>query len=170
MDDLRAFWVLARLLGPTYHAGLFIRYNSAYVATSFIFLLAATFGVVVSASSGTVEWGVTAELGFCFIAGAISVFLASIMCVRLNGLVPSFAAVSRRAALAFPALGGVAKDICADLATEHQHVEPYKIMYMTATPALISFLWSSIMVLAGVLISFLPSVCIPMFITSSCRK
>jgi len=166
--DLRAFWCLARLLGPAFDSGTLMRYNSAYIAVHVFFLCVATALLLAFSMQGGTPWGVSAELTVVFVNGAKAVVTASLLCVNINWQVPMFVGVARQAAIRYPELGGLAKDICADLKNEHLVVFPVQLMYIPAKPSLLSLLWSGLVVLGSVFFSILPSVCVPVFFGNGC--
>jgi len=164
LSDLRAFWCLGRLLGPSYEIGLLMRYSSAFTAVHVFFLCVATGALVASSWSGEVAWGVIAELSVLFASGAVAVAVASLYGVFINSHVSMYVALARQAALRYPELGSVAKDICAGFAEEHRELNPVRIMYIPATPALLSLLWSGLVVLSTFFISAIPAFCMPFLV------
>jgi len=167
MDDLKAFWLLTRLVGPSYDVGILMRYNCAFVAVSVAFLCLTTAGLVISVRTGVTAWGVSAEFLVLYVTGAVSVFTASLLCMKLNDSVYLFEAVARRAGLEHPELADTAKDVCLDIVGEHVNLHQYRIMYVPAKPGLMSLLWSGMTLLTGVFISAMPNVCVPIFLLSS---
>eukprot|EP00928_Gymnodinium_smaydae_P001787 TRINITY_DN10645_c0_g2_i1.p1 TRINITY_DN10645_c0_g2~~TRINITY_DN10645_c0_g2_i1.p1 ORF type:complete len:590 (+),score=60.24 TRINITY_DN10645_c0_g2_i1:73-1842(+) len=169
MNNLRAFWTLVRVLGPSYDAGYSVRYLSAHVAASAFFLI--KFTVVVSRTAGTdlFSFGLLAELCVMYGLGCISIVLAAWFCIRVNGYVPWFGSLVRRALIVHPELGGPGKDIIADISTEHLAINPIQVMFLPAEPGLMSFLLSGLVVLAGLYLSALPfGICLPLLSISVC--
>uniref|UniRef100_A0A7S1R8L4 Uncharacterized protein n=1 Tax=Alexandrium catenella TaxID=2925 RepID=A0A7S1R8L4_ALECA len=117
---------------------------------------------------GGASLGVSAELTVLFVSGSVAVVMASLLCVSINWQVPMYEGLAREAALKYPELGGVAKDVCSDFLAEHMELNPVQLMFMPATPALLSLLWSGLVVLAGIFFASLPSVCLPLFFSRGC--
>ncbi|CAE8587343.1 unnamed protein product, partial [Polarella glacialis] len=88
-SNLRSFWVLTRLTGPNFELGIRLRYSSAYVAASVLFLCAFTAGVAGSSQEELAE-GVLAEVALLFALGSVGVVSAALLCMRLNAHVPLF--------------------------------------------------------------------------------
>merc|ERR1712187_748448 len=115
------------------------------------------------------EWGVTVEIAVPFASGAVSVLVTSFLCMRLNMTVPMYVQVARHAGLRYPEIGGMAKDVCADLTTEHSDINPVRVLFMPATPTLLSFFWSYILIITGIFFARLSQFCPPGF-DSACKS
>lgn len=169
LANLRAFWVLVKVIGNSFEVGVDTRYSSAFVGISVaVLLLSSSIGVSTAASNGEqLMLGVLFELSVLFLLGTVSVVVSALVCMRINGFTSLYITLVRRAALKYPEIGGVAKDVAADLSLEGGSLYPIKIMFMPATPALTSFFLSGIAVVGAVFVSALPvTLCIPPFLTT----
>jgi len=142
VEHLRVFWLLSRVLGPTFNMGLSTRYGSAYVLVTGIF---STIGVgllylEVHIAGEELAWGHIAEVVLFSISGIIAIFLTASICTAVNLHLDKFLGLIRRAVVknnAETQFVQVAKSIADDLKVNHGRSHPIRIAYMPANPSVL---------------------------------
>lgn len=166
-EDLTAYWVLCRLLGPNLYRNLAVRYCSAYLTVAIVFLVVGTAALHFETKVFNHELpaGVAVELAVFFVVGVTSILVTTGFCTFVNRRESKCKQVVVRAMLkhcppdtkekeAFVAHGNV---VIQDLDNENSVLHPVLVAYQPASTATLSMIWSGSTAIAFVFFSTLSS-------------
>lgn len=153
-EDMLAFWLLQRVLGSELYRGQAIRYNSAYLLTAFIHLVAMVVLLEVFGSDGPLEWAAAAEILILFVVGIPLVCTATLLAEMCNNQVSQTLKVLKRKSLDAILTSSDEKDDVIEhadlLSSNFEDVLPVQIFFMPATAEILSLVWAALGFLSSI--------------------
>jgi len=145
-EDILAFWLVQRVLGPELYRGQAVRYNSAYVVVAIVHLAAmwCLLGLV-SCNSLGLDPSSAAEVIMLLVVGVPSLCAATLLASKCNSAIKQTQRVLSRASLDAVLKRPDEKDAIIELAgllaANIEEVTPVQICYMPATTEILSLIW-----------------------------